>query len=52
MAKKKHPVRRLFTLSLLASLVGAGWFRFKQSTPTEDPWSEAYWEDVNSAKAS
>lgn len=49
---KKHSFRSLVrTLAIVGSLGAVIYVVFKNGAPTDDPWAEAYWEDVTPAKA-
>ena len=49
---KKRRLRKLTgTLALIGGTVGAAYLLWKRSQPVEDPWAEAYWEDVTEETA-
>lgn len=43
---EKKRSRRFGWLLVVASAAGIGYFVWKRSQPVEDPWAEAYWEDI------
>ncbi|MDK8782714.1 hypothetical protein QP814_06795, partial [Actinotignum timonense] len=50
--KKSRGKGRVFgTIALVGGLGVAVYYLWKRSQPTEDPWAEAYWEDVDGVKA-
>lgn len=45
--KKKSFARRFFkTVTILGVTAVAGYVLYQRSQPQEDPWAEAYWENV------
>ncbi|MGO3042167.1 hypothetical protein [Ancrocorticia populi] len=48
--KKKGRAKKFFGIfAALGALGGGVFYLWKRSQPVEDPWAEAYWEDVKSA---
>ncbi len=49
----KHPICRFCkTVAVLGAIAGIAYLAVRRSRPTEDPWAEAYWEDVKTEQDS
>ena len=49
---KQHKSKKGLIALLLAGAAGAtAYFFWKRSQPVEDPWAEAYWEDIADSDA-
>lgn len=47
--EKKSKRKGLLAIAVIGALAGAAYVAWRRSQPIEDPWAEAYWEDVASS---
>ncbi len=51
-AKKGRAKKCLGIFAALSAIAGGVFYFWKRSQPVEDPWAEAYWEDIKDTVAS
>ena len=47
--KQRTSKKGLVTVAVLGTVSAVGYYLWKRSQPVEDPWAEAYWEDISAS---